>query len=375
MSCRISSAAIVSLRMRLSAKARSSAIDGVEVMAHHQHVEMLVDGVAGERPGRIGGRRQHVAQARHLDDVRRMAAAGALGVEGVNGAALERLDGVLHEAGFVERIGVDHHLDVVIVGDRKTAIDGGRRGAPILVQLQRTGAGLDHLLERGRTRGIALAGKAEIDREGIGGLDHAREVPGPGRAGGRIGAGRRPGAAAQHRGDARHQGFLDLLGADEMNVGVEAAGGENLAFAGDHLGAGADHQRDVGLDVRIAGLADAGDLAVLDADIGLHDPPVIEDQRIGDDGIERAGPVGDLALAHAVADHLAAAELHLLPVGGEILLDLDDQIGIGEPHAVAGGGTEHVHIGTALDLERHWGSLRAFSGKVDFGFPSENATR
>ena len=144
-----------------------------------------------------------------------------------------------------------------------------------------------------------------------------------------------------------------------MNMRVEAAGGENLAFAGDHLGAGTDHQGDAGLDVRIAGLADAGDLAVPDADIRLHDPPVIEHQRIGDDGVERALPVGDLALAHAVADHLAAAELHLLAVGGEILLDLDDEIGVGEPHPVAGGGAEHVHIGAALDLERHRIPLKA----------------
>src|ERR1700721_477981 len=47
-----------------------------------------------------------------------------------------------------------------------------------------------------------------------------------------------------------------------------------------------------GVDGRIAGLADAGDFAVLDADIGLHDPPVVEDQRIGDDGVEPALPVG-----------------------------------------------------------------------------------
>ncbi len=66
-------------------------------MAYHQHVEMLVDGVAGEWPGRIGGGGQHVLQARHLDDVGRVAAAGAFGVEGVNGAALEGLDGVLDE--------------------------------------------------------------------------------------------------------------------------------------------------------------------------------------------------------------------------------------------------------------------------------------
>ena len=50
-------------------------------------------------------------------------------------------------------------------------------------------------------------------------------------------------------------------------------------------------------------------------------------------------------LAHAVADHLAAAELHLLAVGGEILLHLDDEVGVGEPHAVAGGGAEHVGVG------------------------------
>jgi hypothetical protein len=42
MSCRMSSAAMVFLRMRLSAKARSSRSTGRDV-AHHQHVEMLVD--------------------------------------------------------------------------------------------------------------------------------------------------------------------------------------------------------------------------------------------------------------------------------------------------------------------------------------------
>ena len=63
----------------------------------------------------------------------------------------------------------------------------------------------------------------------------------------------------------RHQRLLDLLRADEMDVGVEAAGGEDLALARDHLGAGADDDVDAGLDVGIAGLADRGDAAVLDA--------------------------------------------------------------------------------------------------------------
>ena len=74
---------------------------GIEMVAHHQHVEMLVDGVAGERPRRVGGGRQHVLQAGDLDDIRRVAAAGAFGVEGVDGAALEGLHGILDEAGLV----------------------------------------------------------------------------------------------------------------------------------------------------------------------------------------------------------------------------------------------------------------------------------
>ena len=94
-------------------------------------------------------------------------------------------------------------------------------------------------------------------------------------------------------------------------------------------------------------------LAVLEADIGLHDAPVVEDQRVGDDGVDRALLVGDLPLAHAVADHLAAAEFHLLAVDGEVLLHLDDDVGVGEPHAVAGRRAEHVGIDGAGDFGRH----------------------
>jgi hypothetical protein len=65
-----------------------------------------------------------------------MAAAGAFGVEGVDGAALEGGDGVFDEARFVERVGVDGDLHVHFVGHRQAAVDGGRRGAPVFVQLE-----------------------------------------------------------------------------------------------------------------------------------------------------------------------------------------------------------------------------------------------
>ncbi len=56
-----------------------------------------------------------------------------------------------------------------------------------------------------------------------------------------------------------------------MDMRVEAAGGEDLALAGDDLGAGTDDDGDAVLHVRIAGLADRGDAAIPEADIGLED--------------------------------------------------------------------------------------------------------
>ena len=52
------------------------------------------------------------------------------------------------EAGLVERVGVDGDLDVVLVGHRQAGVDDGGRGAPVLVELQAAGAGLDLVAER-----------------------------------------------------------------------------------------------------------------------------------------------------------------------------------------------------------------------------------
>jgi len=268
-------------------------------------------------------------------------------MSGVNGAALERLDRIFHKPGFVERVGVDHHLHVVIVGNRQAAVDGCRRRPPVLMQFQRAGAGFHLLDQRRRLRGVALAGKAQIHREIVGRLDHPRDVPGAGRAGGGERAGRRSGAAAEHGSDARHQRLFDLLRGDEMDMGVETAGGEDLSFARDDLGARADDDVHVGLNVRIARLADGVDETVLDCDVGFDDAPMVDDDGVGDDGVDGAFGARHLTLPHSVADHLAAAELHLLAVCGEILLDLDEQRGVGEPDAVAGRRAEHVGVSGA----------------------------
>src|SRR5690606_38180457 len=117
-----------------------------------------------------------------------------------------------------------------------------------------------------------------------------------GRAGRCQRAMRRAGAAAEHRGYAGHQRLFDLLRADEVDMGVDAAGRHYSALPGDHLRPGPDDDVDPWLDIGIAGLADAGDQPVLQTEIRLHDAPVVDDQGIGDDGIDGTFGARHLAL-------------------------------------------------------------------------------
>ena len=93
---------------------------------------------------------------------------------------------------------------------------------------------------------------------------------------------------------------------------------------------------------------------------------MIHDQGVGDDRVN--GPFGArcLALSHAIANDLAAAELDLFAIkqvwvtvvavcrpprtfGDQIPLDLDDQVGIRKAKLVAYGGAEHGGIVCAWD--------------------------
>src|SRR5262245_66657780 len=89
---------------------------GVEVVTHHQHVEVLLQRVHGEGARRVGRGGQHVVEPRYLDDVGGVAAAGTLGVESMDGATLEGGGGVLHEARCVEGVGADRDVRSWIAG-------------------------------------------------------------------------------------------------------------------------------------------------------------------------------------------------------------------------------------------------------------------
>ena len=80
-----------------------------------------------------------------------------------------------------------------------------------------------------------------------------------------------------------------------MNVRVKAPGREDFAFTRDHFRSGADDDGDPGLDIGIAGLADRGDAVALEADVRFDNAPMIENERVGDNRIDRTLPVGRFA--------------------------------------------------------------------------------
>ena len=170
---------------------------------------------------------------------------------------------------------------------------------------------------------------------------------------------RRAGAAPEHGGDAGCQRFFDLLWADEMDMHIKPARGQDAPFTGDDFRARPDDDVHIRLRVGIARLANRGNPPAAQPDIGFHHAPMIQDQRIGDHGIHGTLGARDLRLAHAITDHLAAAEFHFLAIGGEIFFNLDEDFRIGQAHTVAHGWAIHAGIGGARELRCH-GSDRPF---------------
>ena len=260
----------------------------IEVMTHHQHVHVFIQRVDGVGACRVGGGGQHIGFAHHFQNVGCMTAPCAFGVEGVDGAAFEGRHGVFHKTRFVQGVGVDGHLGVGVFGHVQAVVDGRRRGTPVFVQFQANCAGIDLLVQSIRQGRIALAQKAQVHGKRICRLQHAFDVPRAGRAGGGKGACGRASAAAQHGGHTAAQGFFNLLRRDEMDVCVNGTSGHDDAFARNDFGAWANDDVHTGLGIGVTGFANGRNAGILDADVGFHNAPVVEDERVGQDAVHRA---------------------------------------------------------------------------------------
>ena len=159
--------------------------------------------------------------------------------------------------------------------------------------------------------------------------------------------------------------MFDLLRTDEVNMSVETPRRGNQAFARDRLGAGPNHDIDIGLDIAIAGFPDPYDATASNTDIRLHHTPMIQNQGIGDDCIDTIRR-RLLALTHPVPDDLASPELDLFAEDGPILFNFNKKFSIRESHAIADGGSIHLDIGLSADLGHALPPSRSERGPINF---------
>src|ERR1700722_8453954 len=240
-----------------------------------------------------------------------MSSSSAFSVVGVDGAALEGANSVLHKAGFIERIGVNRHLYVQFVGDRQRAINSSGRFSPVFMEFEPDSSGQNLFAQRAGKRSIALAEKTEINRQALAGFHHPVNIPRSGSARCGIGSGSRARAASDQRRQARRKSGPDQLGTNKMNVRINATGGDYLSFTREHFGARTyGHSwSDASHDVGIAGLANRCDPAAADSDVRLHDSPVVNNHGVRNHKIESARLRGSRSrLTHTIPHYLAAAK-------------------------------------------------------------------
>ncbi len=98
------------------------------------------------------------------------------------------------------------------------------------------------------------------------------------------------------------------------------------------------------------------DTAVPNSDIAFDNSPMINDQGVGDHQIQRgtrAAASGAAILTHTIANDFAAAESDFFAVLGEVALDFNYQLGVGEANPIADGWAVQVGVGPSTDLDAH----------------------
>src|ERR1700756_416379 len=152
-----------------------------------------------------------------------------------------------------------------------------------------------------------------------------------------------------------------------MDMRIKAAGGYDHSFAGNRFGTGPNNDVHAGLNIRISRFADSSNPAVLNADIGFDDPPMIQDHSIRDDRINSIFGRA-LGLPHAIPDDFTAAELHLFPVNREVFFDLDYELGISQTDSIAHRWTEHFCVRLSSDLHTGRPRLQRRKGLLAWWF-------
>src|SRR5258708_5747683 len=236
----------------------------IEMVADHQHIQVLRKSIRGKRHRRVCRRWQNIVERSNTDNIRRMPTTGSLGMIGMNGSSRNGCDGIFNKASLIDRICVNCHLHIIGISDLQARIDCSRRSPPVLVQLESTGPRAQLFSQWLNSRGITLAQEAEIERPVLNRLEHTREIPGPRCAGGRVSTGCRPCTAANHSSDTVGNSLIDLLRRNKVDMRVNTTSRNKHMLARNHLSSRAHDQLRINPlhRIRVASLADLHDSTV-----------------------------------------------------------------------------------------------------------------
>ena len=326
----------------------------VQVVAHADHVKQLGLGVHTKGQAGVGRRRQHVHEAGCTNDVRCVTTAATFRVECVDGTAFKRSDGVFHIARLIQRVGVDGHLHIVLVGNAQAGTNGVGCSTPVFVDLECAHASFELLNQRRFAStlvcsSLTFAHQAHVQRHSLLRTQHLLNVEHARCYGRSVGTVSRTKTTSNQRCTATSQCGVVNLRADRVHVGVDTPSGHDGGAAVDGVGSGtASHaRRNTSHGVGVTSLADTHNLAVLDADVGLdHALHCVNDGGVGQHQIQTACAAGcGVVETHTVTQRFTTAEHGLIAVAGtQIFFNFNKQIGVTEANLVADCGTIEAHI-------------------------------
>ena len=267
---------------------------------------------------------------------------------GVDGASVYGGNGIFHISAFVQRIGMDGYLYIVLVGCCHRGTDGSRCASPVFVNLDSAGAGYDLFVNRFGYRAIPLAQQADVHGQSFCRLEHLFQAPSATGDGGSVGSVGRSYTSAYQGGDTIAQAGIRLLGGDEVHMSVYPPCGKDKVLATDGIGRCSRNEfRTHAIHgVGVSSLAYAGYLSVLDAYIRLYHAQFgVDDGHVGNDQIERALFGGDgVCQSHAVAYGLSASVYRFVAIHAEVFFYFYIQVCIAQSDFVAYGWAEQVIV-------------------------------
>ena len=332
----------------------------VQMMAYHQHIQVLVQCVHCERHSWVCGRWQYIRSGSRFDDVRSMSAACTFCMISVDSSSCESFQCVFNASAFVQCICMDRNLHIIFISCIQAVIDSCRCGTPVFVDLQTHCACFDLFDQWSFVGAVTFAQESQVHWEFLCCFQHFFDVPWSRCASCSISTVCRSCPSADHCCYTAEQCSFDLVRVDIVDMSIDTACCNDHAFCSDCFsGCAYSHSRSNAVHkIRVSCLADADDFTVFHTDVSLYDTCIVNDQSVCDNQIQVTVAAASLyGLAHAVTQSFAAAEFRFIAVISVVFFYFYNQACVSQSYFVPCSGTVHCSVFAAGNFITHLQSL------------------